>query len=81
VAHVPWGAHPSPTPGYYNRDHQGFLEYHAGSRTAADFAGWLAHWVAPTAARDAYLARLGPERLAGLALKQHLLAEAADYGY
>src|SRR3990170_1037287 len=41
VAHASWGAHPSPAPGYYNRDHQAFLDYQAHSRTPAAFAAWL----------------------------------------
>ncbi|MDO8941976.1 MAG: CoA-transferase, partial [Desulfobacterales bacterium] len=27
VCHAPWGGHPSPVPGFYNRDHQAFIDY------------------------------------------------------
>lgn len=81
VAHVPWGAHPSPVPGHYNRDHQAFLDYQAESRTPEAFAAWRLRWV--DGVRDAgdYLALLGEDRLNGLRLKRHAFTEAADYGY
>jgi glutaconate CoA-transferase subunit A len=45
VVHAPWGAHPSPVPGFYNRDHQFFLDYQTQSRTPERFATWQAQWV------------------------------------
>ncbi len=38
VCHAPWGAHPSPVPGFYNRDHQAFIDYRDGSKTPEAFA-------------------------------------------
>ena len=78
VAHAPWGAHPSPVPGYYNRDHQAFIDYQNESRTPEAFAAWRAHWVDSSAD---YLSLLGEERVASLKLKMHALAETVDYGY
>ena len=45
VVHAPWGAHPSPAPGHYNRDHRAFLEYRDASRTEEAFRRWLKKWV------------------------------------
>jgi len=81
VAHAPWGAHPSPVPGHYNRDHQMFLDYQEESQTPEAFARWQARWVDGVRSSEDYLARLGEERVAGLRLKHHAPAETVDYGY
>jgi glutaconate CoA-transferase subunit A len=81
VVHAPWGAHPSPVPGHYNRDHEMFLSYQRESQTPEAFAAWQARWVDGVQNQDDYLALLGPERTASLALKYHDLSEAVDYGY
>jgi glutaconate CoA-transferase subunit A len=81
VVHFPWGAHPSPVPGYYNRDHQAFIDYRNESKTAALFAKWQHRWVDNIQNHRAYLDLLGPERMAGLAIKNHVFSETVDYGY
>jgi glutaconate CoA-transferase subunit A len=81
VVHVPWGAHPSPMPGYYNRDHEMFLSYQRESQTPEGFVAWQARWVDGVESREDYLALLGTERGANLTVKQHVFAEAVDYGY
>lgn len=81
VVHAPWGAHPSPVPGYYNRDHQAFLDYQQNSKTPTIFAAWQAQWVDGVRHSADYLALLGEERTAGLRLKTHAWSEAVDYGY
>jgi glutaconate CoA-transferase subunit A len=81
VVHAPWGAHPSPVPGYYNRDHQMFLDYQADSKTPEAFARWRAHWVDGAPRADDYLSLLGAERVEGLRLKNHAWSEAVDFGY
>lgn len=81
VAHAPWGGHPSPVPGYYNRDHQGFIDYRELSKTPEIFAEWQTQWVDSVQNSDDYLKLLGEDRVAALALKHHALSEAADYGY
>ena len=81
VAHASWGAHPSPVPGYYNRDHQAFLDYQESSQTPEAFAQWQARWVDGARSDKDYLALLGEKRVAGLRLKHHAPAEAVDYGY
>ena len=81
VARVPWGAHPSAVPGYYNRDHQAFLDYREASRTPETFAAWRARWVDAVAEPADYTALLGKERRKGLGLTQHAYSESLDYGY
>ncbi|MFZ1954087.1 MAG: CoA-transferase [Desulfobacterales bacterium] len=81
VVHVPWGAHPSPAPGHYNRDHRAFLEYRDASRTEEAFRRWLKKWVDDVRVPADYLGLLWEDRLRELALKQHLFSEPVDYGY
>jgi glutaconate CoA-transferase subunit A len=81
VVHAPWGAHPSPVPGYYNRDHQAFIDYGTDSKTTEVFTRWLKRWVDNIHTEKDYLQLLGAERLARLGLKHHALSEPADYGY
>jgi glutaconate CoA-transferase subunit A len=81
VCHVPWGAHPSPVPGYYNRDHQAFLDYQQMSRTADIFAAWLQRTVTAVPNRAAYCQAMGTSRLAALRPVRQALAAPVDYGY
>ncbi|MBI1877732.1 MAG: CoA transferase subunit A [Chloroflexi bacterium] len=81
VVHAPWGGHPSPVPGHYNRDHNAFIEYQQNSKTPAAFAAWQTGWVDGVHNSADYLALLGEERVAGLRLKTHAWSETVDYGY
>ncbi len=81
VVHEPWGAHPSPVHGYYNRDHPSFHEYHLRTRTLEGFQQWLDEWVMQVPSRAAYLEKLGRERQEALAVKEHRYAAPVDYGY
>jgi glutaconate CoA-transferase, subunit A len=81
VVHEPWGAHPSAVSGYYNRDHHYYHEYHTRTRTTGGFQQWLDEWVINMPDRDAYVAKLGEERLHSLGVKEHLYAASVDYGY
>jgi len=81
VVHASWGAHPSPVPGYYNRDHNAFIEYRNESKTSEAFEKWLRLWVDNVKSSDDYLRLLGKERIIKLELKNHLLSEPVDYGY
>jgi glutaconate CoA-transferase subunit A len=81
VAHVPWGGHPSPVPGYYNRDHQAFIDYRNQSKTADDFAEWKKFWVDNIRNPQNYTELLGGKRIAELTIKHHDLSEPVDYGY
>ena len=81
VCHAPWGAHPSPVPGFYNRDHQAFIDYRDGSKTAEAFARWQERWVDTPKSREDYLKLLGAERMSELSLRNHIFSAPADYGY
>ena len=81
VCHAPWGAHPSPVPGFYNRDHQAFIDYRDGSKTPEAFACWQERWVDTPKSRDDYLRLLGAERMSELALRNHAFSVPVDYGY
>jgi glutaconate CoA-transferase subunit A len=81
VVHEPWGAHPSAVSGYYNRDHQSYHEYHTRTRTTEGFLKWLDEWVLNIPNRDAYVMKLGEERLQNLGVKEHRYAAPVDYGY
>jgi glutaconate CoA-transferase subunit A len=81
VVDCPWGGHPSPVPGYYNRDHQAFIDYRNESKTPQLFADWQKRWVDNIHNPQEYLAMLGQERVDGLAIKNNDYAEPVDYGY
>jgi glutaconate CoA-transferase subunit A len=81
VCHAPWGAHPAPVPGFYNRDHQAFIDYQNSSRSAEDFARWRKHWVDPVSRPEDYLNLLDSARMEALNLKQHAFSEPVDYGF
>jgi glutaconate CoA-transferase subunit A len=81
VVHCPWGGHPSPVPGYYNRDHQAFIDYRNESKTQKLFSEWKKRWINGIYQQQDYLAMLGSERVKALAIKSHVFTEAVDYGY
>jgi glutaconate CoA-transferase, subunit A len=80
VVHLPWGAHPSPVQGHYNRDHAVYREYHERSATAEGALAWLAEWVYGLPDHAAYRAKLGRERLDALRPRARRLAAPVDYG-
>lgn len=81
VVHEPWGAHPSPVQGHYNRDHKYFGEYHEETRELAGFEKWLEKHVLKMGDRKTYLAHLGTERVEALGVRKHALTAVADFGY
>ena len=81
VVHCPWGGHPSPVPGYYNRDHQMFIDYRNQSKTPGLYADWKKQWVDKVHHHQDYLELLGPNRVAGLAIKNHVYSGSVDFGY
>jgi len=81
VVKCPFGAHPSPVQGYYNRDHDFFREYHAQTKTKASNDAWLDRWVYGVRDHAAYLEQLGRSRIAALKVKQHAYTAPADFGY
>ncbi|HYX54029.1 MAG TPA: CoA-transferase [Candidatus Limnocylindrales bacterium] len=81
VVECPLGAHPSPVQGYYKRDDAFFQQYHAETKTRADFEQWAAKWIHRVEDRAAYGRELGSTRVDDLRVKQHAYAAETDYGY
>jgi glutaconate CoA-transferase subunit A len=79
VVHVPWGAHPSYAQGYYDRDNAFYKEW---SRFATDrerVNAWVAEYILSTRDQEAYLDKLGRDRLEGLKVPRKLAAPV-NYG-
>src|SRR5262245_32455540 len=81
VVECRYGAHPSPVQGYYKRDDAFFQQYHAETKTQADFDAWAHRWIHEVADRAAYARVLGQDHVAALGVKQHAYAAVTDYGY
>jgi glutaconate CoA-transferase subunit A len=81
VVHAPWGGHPSPVPGYYNRDHQAFIDYRNRSKTPDNFEAWKKNWVDDVRSWQDYVNLVGKKRITDLAIKHHDISEPVDYGY
>lgn len=81
VIQEPWGAHPSPMQGYYNRDHEKYMTYHQESRDREEYLKWLEKWVLGVEGREEYLKFLGEEKMKSLLVKRHRKSLPVDYGY
>ncbi len=81
VVHAPWGGHPSPVPGYYNRDHQAFIDYQNRSRTPEAFQDWRKEWVDSISENQTYENQLGSARRQALSLQHRRPSVPVDYGY
>lgn len=79
VVHLPFGSHPSPTQGYARRDDDFYFEYHSQTRSRKGFEAWLKRWVLHVADHDAFLNRLGEQRLERLRPKADLLSPAVNF--
>ena len=77
----PWGSHPSPMQGYYNRDHEKYMTYHHESRDREGYLKWLETWVLGVKDRKEYLKLLGEEKMKSLLVKRHRKSLPVDYGY
>jgi glutaconate CoA-transferase subunit A len=75
-----WGAHPSPIQGYYNRDHEQYIDYHHESRGRDGYLEWLGRWVLGMRDREEYLKLLGEEKVKSLLVKRHKKSLPVDYG-
>jgi glutaconate CoA-transferase, subunit A len=81
VVAQPLGAYPSPTQGYSRRDDDFYFEYHRATRTREGFERWLRDWVLDLADHEAFLDRLGKERIETLRPKTNALAAPASFNY
>jgi glutaconate CoA-transferase subunit A len=76
----PYGAHPSYTQGYYDRDNSFYVDWDAIGRDPARTAAWLDEWVHGTTGRAEYMDRLGADVQARIAPTGPAPAGAIDYG-
>ncbi|MGW7090620.1 CoA transferase subunit A [Streptomyces sp. NPDC054874] len=79
VVVCPRGAHPSFAQGYYDRDNAFYRSWSAVSKDPARLREWLEEWVYGTADHAEYVAKLGEEFWAGLAVGE-ALSEPVNYG-
>jgi glutaconate CoA-transferase subunit A len=80
VVEDPWGAHPSYSQGYYDRDNQYYMDYENTTRTRESHEEFLEEWVFGVSNRKQYLKRLGAERMLSLKTKSYY-SIPVDYGY
>jgi len=80
VVEDPWGAHPSYSQGYYDRDNQYYMDYENTTRTRESHEEFLKEWVFGVSNRKEYLKRLGAERMLSLKTKSYY-SIPVDYGY
>ena len=57
VAHVPFGAHPTAAPGYYDADEAGIQEYVTASASEETFSEYLRKYVFEPESHEGYLER------------------------
>jgi len=81
VVECPYGAHPSPVQGYYNRDDAFFPAYHDQTKTAEQNEAWLKEWVYDIRDRKEYVKKISADSLGSLAIKSHAYAAPADFGF
>ncbi len=81
VVHAPFGGHPSPVPGFYNRDHDFFLEYRNHTKTEELAGRWFDKWIDSVKDRNEYCTLIGEKRLDSLKILRHVESEIVDYGY
>jgi glutaconate CoA-transferase subunit A len=75
----PFGAHPSYTQGYYDRDNAFYMEWDRVSRDEPGTRAWLDEWIYNVPDRAAYLEKLGQEARRRL-LPGEARAAPVDYG-
>jgi glutaconate CoA-transferase subunit A len=81
VCEVPWGAHPAPVQGYYGLDNEMYVDYSARTRDQAEAAEWFQEWIYRVKSREAYVEKLGRERLNELMVQHPAKCEGVDYGW
>ncbi len=81
VVEAAGGAHPSPVPGHYGRDHEFFHEYHRASRSVEGFQAWAEEWITGNPDRASYLAKLGATRWNALQITEQAPSLPVNFGY
>ena len=80
IVPAPFGAHPYQCQGYYDLDAAFRKMYADMARTREGFEAFLEEWVYGVDGHDAYLRKLGEERLGKLRAKK-ILSDPVSYGY
>ena len=80
VIEEPWGAHPSYSQGYYDRDNQYYMDYERQTRTREEHDKFLQEWIFNVSDRKEYVRHLGAERMTSLKTRTYYSAPV-DYGY
>ncbi|MHC3439873.1 CoA transferase subunit A [Natrialbaceae archaeon A-gly3] len=76
VVECPFGAHPSPLAGHYNRDNEYFLAYHAATRTQEAFDDWSKEWIYGVDDRTEYAEKIDVD----LGISKPAVATEVEYG-
>lgn len=63
VVELPWGAHPSYTQGYYDRDNPFYVEWDKISKSEDSVKEWLKEWVYDIKDRNEYIRKLNSEKI------------------
>ena len=79
VVHIPWGAHPNYAQGYYDRDNAFYKDWSRFATDGERVKAWVEEYVLATNDQEAYLNRIGRERLEGLKVPEKLAAPV-NYG-
>jgi glutaconate CoA-transferase subunit A len=58
VVECPWGAHPSPLAGHYNRDHDHYMRYSRETESQAGYDEWAEEWIHGVEDRAEYAERI-----------------------
>jgi len=79
VVHEPWGAHPSYSQGYYDRDNDFYVAWEPISRDPAKLEAYLDEFVRGVPDRKAYMAK--QPGLAERLRAKELMCSGVNYGY
>lgn len=63
VVELPYGAHPTQMPHYYDNDPWFYKEYQAASASKEKFSQFIKEWILDTKDHQGYLAKLGESRM------------------
>lgn len=80
IVHLPFGGHPYQVQGYYDIDMAFRKEYAQRATTLEGWQSWADEWVYGVDGHEAYVKKLGEERLNRLRAKR-LLSGRVSYGY
>ena len=76
VAEVPFGAHPSPLAGHYDRDNEFYLEYAEQTRDPDGFGEWAGEWIHGVPSRAVYREKVDRD----LSVTEPTVAAEVRYG-